>query len=238
VRAEELPMTRRPTRHVLAAIAPWILLLGCGSAKVTSQRAVGTAPTARPAVIYVSDFELDTHDLKSERSLLPPPPAPPGPLGTMLPKPPGSPKEPAARKRELVDLMSTSLVNELTKLGHTARRWNAGTPPPTSGRLVRGVFTQVDEGDRMRRAVVGFGAGQTQMQIVATVDDLAQGTPKPFYEVDTVADSGKAPGAGPAIVFAPAAAAARFVLAGSDLDRNVKQAAATIAADVAARVQK
>jgi len=56
------------------------------------------------------------------------------------------------------------------------------------------MFTQVDEGNRLHRAVIGFGAGQTGLQLVVAIDDLAQGTPKPFYELDTSATSGKAPG--------------------------------------------
>jgi hypothetical protein len=180
---------------------------------------------------------LDAQHIQRESHLLPPP-APPGPLGTILPKPPGSPKDPATRARELVELMSTSLVENLAQAGLTARRVRRGEPRPSVGWLVRGAFTQVAEGDRIQRAVIGFGAGQTRMQVVATVDDLAHGVPKPFYEVDTTADSGKAPGAGPMIVLSPAVVAARFVLSGDDLERNVRQAAAQIAHDLAARVRK
>ncbi len=240
-------MTREPRttspfvggRDRFAAIAACLVLIGCGSAKISEQREVGAAPTAGPAVIHVADFELDTQQIKAETSLLPPPPpAPPGPLGAILPELPGARKAPAVRARELVDLMSTSLVEDLAKAGLTARRLSAGDPRPTSGWLVRGVFTQVDEGNRIRRAVIGFGAGQTQMQLVVAVDDLAQGIPRPFYEVDMTAESGKAPGAGPIVALSPAAAAARFVLSGGDLERSVKQAAAKIATDLAGRVQK
>lgn len=41
--------------------------------------------------------------------------------------------------------------------------------------------------------------------------------------------------AGPAIVPAPAGVTARFVLGGQDLDRNVKQTATRIAAEVVTR---
>ena len=103
---------------------------------------------------------------------------------------------------------------------------------------MRGVFTQVDEGNRVRRAVIGFGAGQTQMQVAVAVDDLTGGVPKPLYHIDAGAQSRKLPGAGPAIVFAPPVAAARFAMAGRDLERNVEQAAAKIAADVAQRIRR
>ena len=43
------------------------------------------------------------------------------------------------------------------------------------------------------RAVIGFGVGKTELQVLVYVDDLADGMPKPFYEFDTSADSGKMP---------------------------------------------
>jgi hypothetical protein len=161
-------------------------------------------------VIYVTDFELDAQTIQSEPGLLPPPPLPPGPLGNILPRPPGAAKDPAVRARELVDLMSTSLVENLAQAGLQALRWRASEPLPAAGWLVRGVFTQVDEGHRLRRAAIGFGAGQTELQVVVSVDDLAQGVPRPLYELNTSADSGRVPGA--IITLNPYVAAARFVL--------------------------
>ena len=52
------------------------------------------------------------------------------------------------------------------------------------------------------------------------------------------ASSGDKPGAAPTLVLGPYGAAARFVLAGRDLDTNVKQTAAEIAARMAKRVQQ
>jgi hypothetical protein len=231
-------------RRAFLVVAVSLVVFGCGTAKVSERREVGPAPGAAPTVIYVADFDLETQHLKTETRVLPSPPLPsppplPGPLGSVLPSPPGAaPKDPDVRAREIVTLMSKSLVDDLTKAGFTACRLTATEPRLASGWLVRGVFTEVDEGSRMRRAVIGFGAGQTQMQILVAIDDLAGGAPKPFYEADVAADSGRAPGAAPMIVLHPAAAAARFALSGGDLDRSVKQAAEKIAADVAVRVRK
>jgi hypothetical protein len=54
------------------------------------------------------------------------------------------------------------------------------------------------------------------------------------YELDTAAASGKAPGA--VITLNPYVAIAKFALSARDLEQNVKQTAAKIAADVASRV--
>ena len=98
------------------------------------------------------------------------------------------------------------------------------------------MFTQVDEGNRLQRAVIGFGTGQTELQLVVAIDDLTQGAPKPLYELDTGASSGKAPGA--VIMLNPYVAIAKFALSSRDLEQNVKQAAAKIAADLAARTAR
>ena len=133
--------------------------------------------------------------------------------------------------------MSSSLIEELNQTGFNAVRLRPGAPLPSEGWLLRGVFTEVQEGNRLRRALIGFGTGQTDLQVVTGIDNLSQGPPKPLYEIDTHADSGKAPGAAPTIVLGPYGTAARYVMAGKDLDKNVKQTASKIAAEIASRVQ-
>ena len=187
-------------------------------------------------MIYVSDFDLDASNIKSEPGMLPTPKLP-GPLGNILP-PPGGPKDPQVLARDLVGSMSASLVKDLTKAGVNARRLAPGAPIPTSGWLVRGVFTDVNQGNQLSRAVIGFGSGKTDLQVVVDINDLTQGAPRRFYELNTTADSGKAPGAGPTIVLGPAGLAARFVIAGKDLDRNVKQTASKIAGEVVQRTKR
>ena len=57
--------------------ATTLVLFGCGSAKIAGQREVGTFRRPRPAVIYVTDFELGAQSIKVEKSVIPPPPEPP-----------------------------------------------------------------------------------------------------------------------------------------------------------------
>jgi hypothetical protein len=209
----------------------------CGTAKVSGQREISATPTNKPTVVYVADFELDATDIKSEKGLLPPPPKLPGPLGNMLPPPPSAPSDPQKLARELVDEMSESLVKNLTKAGLNARRLAPGAAMPDSGWLVRGVFTEVNQGNQLQRAVIGFGLGKTDLQVVVDIADLSRGAPRSFYELNTTANSGKLPGAGPMIVLCPAGAAARFVVAGKDLNRNVKQTALKISTEVVQRTK-
>ncbi len=213
-----------------------LLLLGCGTAKVTQQRDLGSVPASRPAAVYFADFDLDAEDIQSDTGLLSALPA--QPLGGgILPRPFGIlPEDRAATAHDLVETMANALVKDLKEAGFEAQRTTAGGTLPPEGWLLRGVFTEIDQGNRLRRAVIGFGAGKTDLQVATTLDDLSAGAPQPFYQVDTAAQSGKMPGA--IITLNPAVAAARFVLAGGDLDRNTRDTASQIAKSVAARVAK
>jgi hypothetical protein len=187
----------------------------------------------------VADFDLDTVNIKTDPAAPPPLPKLPGPFSKILPPLPGMPKDPKALARELVDSMSKAIVKDLTKAGLNARRLAPDEPIPASGWLVRGVFTNVNQGNQLERAVIGFGKGKTDLQVLVDIADLAQGAPAQFHEVKAPASlSSKAPGAAPMIERHPAAVAAKFVIAGNDLDKSVKQTAAKIAAEVAGHIRK
>jgi len=132
--------------------------------------------------------------------------------------------------------MSDEIVADLTKKGITAQRLAAKAPVPKQGWLVRGTFTKIDEGNQMARAIIGFGAGQTDLQVITSTDDLsAETSSAPLYRGQTFATSNKLPGA--AVTLNPIAAGAKFVLAGRDLDRSTKATAEKIAEQVVARTK-
>jgi hypothetical protein len=209
-----------------------LALCGCGTARISRRREIAVAPTAKPTIIYVADFQLNSATVKSRAGLLPTPPALPGPLRSVVPPLPGTPRNAHTVAREVVDQMAVSLVKDLNQAGLKAQRLSTNATMPSSGWLVRGVFTDVDQGNQLSRAIIGFGSGKTDLQVSVDLDDLSKGAPTPFYEMNTVADSGKAPGAGPTF-----AAAARLVFTGKDLDRTVKQTASQIAAEIVQRTQ-
>jgi Domain of unknown function (DUF4410) len=206
-------------------------LSACGGARVSGATATGPAAVA-PTAVYVTDFDLDATDVQQSGvagviNRIPRP----GLIGS---GPLGIGRTPQQQARDVVDTMASALVEDLRHDGLNAERLPPGAPLPSSGWLVRGAFLQVDAGNRLRRAVIGFGAGATELQVATAVDQLGAGLPQPLYTVDTSAQSGRLPGA--AVALNPYAAAARFVIAGSDLTRNVKATAAKIADQVKERV--
>jgi len=229
-------MANRPGLSQLRAlIAVAALLASCSRANVLAERDISPVSSTVPALVYVADFELDAAEVKSEPGILNELPRP-RILPEVLPRGPLTQNQnPHAEARRIVDLMARSIAEDLEKKGVAATRVAAGFPPPTAGWLVRGMFLEVDEGNRLRRAVIGFGVGQTRMEVAATTDDLAKGAPAPLYQLETDAHSGSLPGA--AITLNPVVAGLRFVMAGQDLDKNVRETAAKIADEVEKRVE-
>jgi hypothetical protein len=199
-----------------------LMLAGCASAKMVTVQDQNTASQlpAPPAIVYVADFELQPGSIQSQ-----------APLASLLPLHGYFQK---SKAHSLVDKMSNAIVADLTEKGITAQRLPANAPIPSQGWLVRGTFTKIDEGNQMARAVIGFGAGKTDVQVTTTTDDLSAGTaPAPLYLAQTAATSSKLPGA--VVTLNPIAGAAKFVLAGQDLDHSTKAAAEKIAEQVVAR---
>ena len=103
---------------------------------------------------------------------------------------------------------------------------------PSDGWLVRGVFTEVQKGNRLRRSTIRSGLGKKELQVVTCIDKLSGGPLEPLYEIQTDAMSGNAPDAGDLIVVNPAAPVVRRALTGNDLTKSVKRTAKEIAAQM------
>jgi Domain of unknown function (DUF4410)/Cysteine rich repeat len=195
-------------------------------------------PAVAPNVIYVTNFQLDPEafhpgaesPLRQMR---------PGLLGNLLKREAGS-KNPAEQVRGLIDLMARQLVKDLEHAGLKARRLAPGESLPLQGWLVRGVFTKLDEGKKLERAVIGLGAGKTALKVVVTVDDLEHGNVKPLYTIDESAHSGILPGGAvtAAIRFNPYVLAAHFVMSGRAIERNIKKTAREISAAIVKHIRK
>jgi hypothetical protein len=210
-------------------------LLSCMGGRVSAQGVVAAGAIApRPPVVLVRDFELDAADVRSDPGLVPHPILG-HPLGGGLlhRKSPCDSGDAGACARELRELVATTLVSDLTKAGLVARRVGTEEPLPPDGWLVRGVFTDVDTGNRLHRAVIGFGSGATQMQLVVSIDNVAAGTPQPLYRSDENASSGRMPGA--AVLMNPVAMGARFVMSRDDMEKSARKLAAQVSADIARR---
>jgi hypothetical protein len=175
--------------------------------------------------IYVSDFELDAQNVQVDQGSA---------VGQRRPgilERPQKKEEqnPEAQAKKLVDTLSESIVSDLQKAGYKAQRLMPGDAKPSVGAWVHGVFTQADEGNRLHRAVIGFGSGQAKMELFVTLTDLAS-PQKPLYEASEKGTSKDKPGA--AISMNPYVAAAKFVMEKNAPEKTIQSTAATISKDI------
>jgi hypothetical protein len=232
--AARIGILRLPYRFLVTLT---LLLVGCATVKVTNQRALGAAPTAPPSVVYVSDFTFNAEGVRPERGILP----------ISLVDEAASESSMVfsrlfgmrigreQRERELVNLMATSLVEDLRNVGVTAYRFGPPDQLPAGSWLLQGTFVQVDEGNRLERALIGFGDGATELDVVASLSDLRGDNSRPFCEVSTTAHSRRRAGA--IMSLNPFDAVGRFMLGGLDLDKNVMETGSKLATTIAHRVQ-
>lgn len=204
--------------------------------------AYGQQPPAPPAqetpfvfspantIIYISDFDLDAQNFQADQGR------------TKIVQRPGiiegprkREQDPQAQAKKLVDLMATEIVKDLGKAGYKAQRLGTTTARPSSGVWVHGVFTELDEGNRIRRAVIGFGSGAATMQLYVSMNDLSH-PDQPLYNISQSADSGKKAGA--AITLNPYVAAAKFVMSKNAPEKTIKKTASDIAADIITHLKK
>ncbi|MEN6438269.1 MAG: DUF4410 domain-containing protein [Syntrophobacter sp.] len=195
----------------LAAASLFIFILA--AAACAQPAAKPSPPPGMPEIVCVTDFELDTGDITQQERL--------------VRRPRVVREDPRAKAGKLVELLSTSLVSELQNKSVRAMRLYPGARTPERGWLVKGQFMEVDEGNRMKRAIVGFGAGATDMQIEVAVVDLGSGSNEPFLIFGTDSKTGKGPGA--VVTMNPYVAAAKFVMSKKASEKDVRKTARQIA---------
>jgi hypothetical protein len=203
------------------------LLISQGPALRSAQK---VAPD-KSKTIYIADFELDAQNVQPDEG-------PGGRSGVLHGNGPvrratgHGTGDPAQQAQHIVNLMSNSLVSDFQKAGYVAQRGALGSDMG-AGYLVKGVFTEVDQGNRVRRAVIGFGAGQVNMQLYVNVSDSAH-PQQNLYTLDKDDTSGKKPGA--VITMNPIVAGAKFVMEKNASDKVVKKTTKQISEEVIQKI--
>ena len=135
--------------------------------------------------------------------------------------------------------MSQSLIRNLRNKGFTAQRLSGPQATlPRDGWLLQGIFTEVDEGNRIKRAVIGFGRGATSMNIQVGVSNLGQraADKRPLFYLAPSKIPKKMPGA--AVTMNPYVAAARFVMEKNATEKDIEKTAEQIVDEILKHTQK
>jgi hypothetical protein len=172
--------------------------IGCAGATVTGQSNSTPASNTRPAQIVVYPFAVSPSEVTLNQGFF---------QRTYRQV---SGEDQTDQRIELAHQTAHNVCVQtaanLTQKGLSATCLDRGVRPSASDALViDGEFTDISEGNRLRRMVIGLGTGQSTLDTtVVASQNTAEGSQQ-LMEFSTHADSGSMPGA--AIMGAPGAAA-------------------------------
>ena len=105
------------------------------------------------------------------------------------------PGEPAgtAIAQNIATALQSELVRRLTKAKLTAAPFLPGAVPSNAD-VLHVVITDADPGDRLKRIVIGFGAGRAELRATADLARAGAAAQAPLLTFSTASDSGYKPG--------------------------------------------
>ena len=182
--------------HILKSILGLPLILSVVScASVSVDKGTEQATAKMPEKVYIALFDVSHADFKVDRE-----------------------------GQELVDFkqnlqtmlqagMATDLSHRLVPAASASNQLSGFQPE--NAWLIQGEFTRVNQGSRLLRGAIGFGAGGTKVETKVYVYDLNQSTHVPFLTFSTTGGSGAEPGAITAIATDPVEIAVQMAAGGA-----------------------
>jgi len=160
-------------------------LVACARTVIRPETGIVKFGLPRPSEIVVYTFAVTEAEVTEGQ----------GPAKNILNETRGTMEEEREREigRHVADALADELVRGLRGLGFTIERKPRGTPITDHQLLIDGEFIDVDEGNRLKRLVIGFGIGAARVDTEAHVY-YGAGRRK-LLDFKTHADSGKMPGA-------------------------------------------
>jgi hypothetical protein len=180
-------------RFVVTVLALACIATGCASATVLERKTYGeNERLPRPHRIIVYHFAATPEDIPSN-----------DPLADLYEKPerPQSADE-ISVGRKLGAELAAELVKGINELGLHAEEAKTETPPARGDLVIRGAFVSIKEGSRLKRVLIGFGAGAGEIKTLVEVYEITAKGPRPLVSEEIESKGGKLPG----MVFAVAAA--------------------------------
>lgn len=196
-------------RFAILAVAA--VVTGCAGASVAPGYNAQPAANNRPSTIYVYPFATSSSDVTLNQSFLQ--------RGYRQLTDSDQNQSQLDLAHQTAGVLADSIVQQLESLGFTASRVARGTQVSGDNILiVDGQFLAINEGNRLRRMVIGLGAGEATLDTQVQVYQIANGANQQIMEFNVNANSGQMPGAA---FTAPAGAAAGGAAAAASLGANL-----------------
>jgi hypothetical protein len=133
-----------------------VVVAGCASTNVTQQTPMVNQGMARPNRIWVYNFIANPADMPADSS-----------IGGEVSAPS---KPPTAKQleegRQLGAMIAQDLVADINAMGLTAVQPGPGSVPHVGDGVIRGYLVSVQGGGAVKRFVIGFGYGTSEMDTV------------------------------------------------------------------------
>jgi uncharacterized protein DUF4410 len=205
---------------------------GPPSAQPSEPESSQPSPTPEHSrVVYITDFELDSVALSPDSNHA----ASTAPRESDATPPASSSPQTnasAIQAQHIVKLMSDELAKDFKKSGYTAKFLRPSDMRPDDGFLITGIFAQVGPDNRLRRAVLGSSERAEPIQLYVAAQDFTRFTP-PLYQPGPT-DGGTQ--ATPAVQLNPNADAVKFSIEADVTDKDIKQTAQRITAQLVKRM--
>ena len=205
-----------------------LLVAGCAGSDVSNQQSnVATDAIAKPERVFVYDFASTAADIPADSAI----------SEMIRQRTTPQTAEQIALGRQLGALVAAHLIEELNDKGIPAFAvGNTGPVPHQGDAIVRGQFISIDEGSRLKRVVIGFGAGAAELKTLAEAYVVTSSGLVTLGSAEVEAEGGKMPGmvvslgVGTAATIAASGASKVFTEAGSEsLDGAAKRTANELA---------
>ena len=132
------------------------LVAGCASTNVTQQTPISNAGLPRPNQIWVYNFVANPADMPPNSS-----------IGGQVSAPSAPPTAAEIDEgRQLGALIASNLVADIQAMGLSAAQAGPGSMPQVGDAVIRGYLVSVQGGSAVKRFVIGFGAGTSEMDTV------------------------------------------------------------------------
>lgn len=167
-----------------------VVLAGCAPTHVdTTKEYSGKASLPRPDRVLIYDFAVSGKDVRLNSAI--------GAWLANMATGANESEEQLKVGRAVAKAFSESLMKELDPLGLPVERATSGSRLTERTVAIHGQFLTIDEGNRLRRMVIGFGVGGTELRTKVQVFQGTEAAPALVDEFDARAESSKKPGMGP-----------------------------------------
>ena len=168
------------SRWLGGAIALTVALSGCASISVEPGTAYATPQ--KPLKVYVEAFSTDKGEFNVDRD------------GVEL----------SEFKVDLQKMMTAGITTDLSKrLIPAVAADRSAFSRREAAWVICGEFVRVNQGSRLLRGTLGFGAGGTKLETQVQVYDLSTGKTDPFLTFSTTGGSNAEPGVLPSLATDP-----------------------------------